>query len=630
MKMKRVSTAVAAFVIGVVAAGCQKGASTPTVPDVPQPEFDAAGSPTSSSWNHRDSFPWTNGRIGFRIGPWGLGADIEGQPLPAWRVDSYDPQGEQKLLPLPTPLPTAWQLDSDPAWLRKAKITRYSQTQQGSTLTTTIEGSHPVARTFSLRTSLSITTAEPGRIVLEWNFKSDSSASFTIGALPTRWHGNVINSSPPQSRSGRWTLTGPDTPRQTVWQPRITLEGPPEDQQALRMLEYWTQAMVPTPVRPGETVPVSPFGLTNDRYFGHVFWDADVWVFPALALLYPDLAKQIPEYRLSKFDQAQRNAKLAAENPEIPFGDRSTAARGAMYPWESSVDGRETVPGPSRQQHHITGTVAFALQKAAWLGLVPQDKVDRVGIAAADFWWGRSKPGPKGRVVERVMSPDEFHIGDNDLYTNAIAEWTVNRFAPERRAKFFLPRDNVTFLTYDRDTLKSYKQAAALLGVYPLQNPLIEADAAEMLDRFQGKSVKNGPAMTLSIEALIAARLGRSDQAYAWWQESWKKYTQNRWMLFSESPKNADRTVFLTGTAGCLQTVLYGFLGLRIDTKAQQGSRYVWPLTGGAVLSMRPNLPKGWNRVVVDPLVVRGQGYRVEVTPTEVRVSKRPQPPAKP
>ncbi len=40
-------------------------------------------------------------------------------------------------------------------------------------------------------------------------------------------------------------------------------------------------------IHPDGGMSISPFGLSNQMYNGHVFWDADIWVFPALALLDP-------------------------------------------------------------------------------------------------------------------------------------------------------------------------------------------------------------------------------------------------------------------------------------------------------------------------------------------------------
>jgi hypothetical protein len=79
-------------------------------------------------------------------------------------------------------------------------------------------------------------------------------------------------------------------------------------------------------------------------------------------------------------------------------------------------------------------------------------------------------------------------------------------------------------------------------------------------------------------------------------------------MLFSEKPKT-EATYFTTGAAGCLQTVLYGFLGFRIDSAEEAGAVWSQPLLNGRVLSVKPHLPKEWKRVTLKNFVVLGKLY---------------------
>ena len=65
------------------------------------------------------------------------------------------------------------------------------------------------------------------------------------------------------------------------------------------------------------------------------------------------------------------------------------------------------------------------------------------------------------------MSPDENHIGDNDLYTNLLAMWLTNGRKWPATPTYKLPKDAKGFLTYDGDPVKGYKQAAAILACYP-------------------------------------------------------------------------------------------------------------------------------------------------------------------
>ena len=53
-------------------------------------------------------------------------------------------------------------------------------------------------------------------------------------------------------------------------------------------------------VREGSGLSCSPMGFSGFGYNGHVFWDADTWIFPALLLLHPELAESMIEYRYQR------------------------------------------------------------------------------------------------------------------------------------------------------------------------------------------------------------------------------------------------------------------------------------------------------------------------------------------
>ena len=404
----------------------------------------------------------------------------------------------------------------------------------------------------------------------------------------------------------------------------IEIDGPVEDQLAVRSMLHYLR----TSISPSGNMAISPFGLSNDLYYGHVFWDADIWVFPALALLEPDRAARIPAYRWRTREQAMRNAEAWVKSGR-PTGGKPLGAissmimTGAKYAWESSVSGKETVPGPSKFEDHITGDVAWSMDLAASLGLAPESQADAIRKAANTFFSLRRTNGKDGLFsIPDTMSPDENHIGDDDLYTNLLAQYVATGGRVWGDPIYHLPKDNQSFLTYEGDPLRGYKQAAAVLSIYPLQYPPAEAQAKVMMDRFADKVTKNGPAMSDAIHALIWARLGESDKAYAIWRDSWQPFTTSPLMLFGEKRSRA-RTYFTTGAGGCLQTVLYGFLGVRIDTKKLPGSQWSTPLENGRIVSIKPNLPKAWNRITVRGLSILGQRYDVVADQKSVQVTRQ-------
>jgi len=395
------------------------------------------------------------------------------------------------------------------------------------------------------------------------------------------------------------------------WKTDIEIDGPVEDQQAVRSFLFYLRSAI----HPDGKMAISPFGLSNQMYNGHVFWDADIWVFPALMLLDPTVAKAIPDYRVSTVANAKEN-----QIPNLPEGP-ITPGWDWKYAWESSVSGKETMHGPSQAELHITGDVDWAAAEAAALGF--EDPKAAKGIldeSLKSFAVSSSTAPDQITVIRGVMSPDENHTGDNDLYTNLLAQWAVNggtwqsnSRAGRPKLQFKLPHDDKSFLTYDNDPVKSYKQAAAVLSIYPLQYPPAEKEAKVMMDRFADKVSKNGPAMADSVHALIWARLGEKEKAYDTWRNSWQPFIKQPLMLFSEK-RNKPTTYFTTGAAGSLQTVLFGFIGFRLDSVQEQGAAWSKKLQGDSWLSIKANLPQKWKSVKVKNFTVLGHRYSLTAT----------------
>src|SRR5690606_14810018 len=136
----------------------------------------------------------------------------------------------------------------------------------------------------------------------------------------------------------------------------VSIEGAPDDQLAARFAVFHLLSSAPDT---GEAA-VGPRGMTGHAYGGHVFWDADVYVLPALAAIRPRAARAMLEYRIRRLPAACRRA--------VRLG-----LRGARFPWESATDGTEVTPRfgmdlhgeriPIRtgdQEEHIVADVAWA------------------------------------------------------------------------------------------------------------------------------------------------------------------------------------------------------------------------------------------------------------------------------
>ena len=206
-----------------------------------------------------------------------------------------------------------------------------------------------------------------------------------------------------------------------LWESDILINGNIPVQRDVRFALYHLYSFA----RAGTAYSLSPMGLSGLGYNGHVFWDTEIWMYPPLLMLQPEIAKSILEYRFERLDAAKQNAF-------------SHGYEGAMFPWESSADGSEDTPvwaltGPF--QHHISGDVAWAAwkyyqvtQDKDWL----KDRGYPMIKEVADFWISRvERNGPGQYDINNVIGANEWEENiDNNAFTNGMAI-TVLRYATQ-------------------------------------------------------------------------------------------------------------------------------------------------------------------------------------------------------
>lgn len=92
---------------------------------------------------------------------------------------------------------------------------------------------------------------------------------------------------------------------------------------------------------------ISVGGLGSDSYAGLVFWDADLFMSPGIAVSHPKYAAQIPKYRLMLAPQAALNAQ-----------DNDFSSEAIIYPWTSGRFGNCTGTGPCVDyQYHLNSDI---------------------------------------------------------------------------------------------------------------------------------------------------------------------------------------------------------------------------------------------------------------------------------
>lgn len=387
-----------------------------------------------------------------------------------------------------------------------------------------------------------------------------------------------------------------------LWESDITIEGDPQAQQDIHSMLYHAYSFV----REGSELSMSPMGLSGLGYNGHIFWDADVWIFPALLVLHPELAKSMVDYRFNTLTAAKQNA--------MEYG-----YRGAKYAWESSDNGFEQTPvwaltGPF--EHHVTACVALAAwnyycvsQDTEWL----KERGWPILKATAEFWASRSEKNTLGGYdIKNVVAADEWAENvDNNAFTNAAAKANLrnanlaakalglkeNLLWEEIAKGLVIERfaDGVTreHATYNGEKIK---QADANLLAYPLSEIKDNKQIAKDLAYYEVRvPEKNTPAMTQAIFSLLYSRIGNGDKALHFFNDAYKPNLLPPFNVIAET-KGGDNPYFVTGAGGVLQAVMMGFCGLEISPKG--------------ISQIPSTLPTGWKSVTIKGVGKDKQTYR--------------------
>ncbi|HEX3386895.1 MAG TPA: glycoside hydrolase family 65 protein, partial [Mucilaginibacter sp.] len=347
-----------------------------------------------------------------------------------------------------------------------------------------------------------------------------------------------------------------------LWQSDIRIDGDPQAQQDVHSMLYHLYSFS----RAGTAYSPSPMGLSGLGYNGHVFWDADLWMYPALLVLHPDIAKSLVEYRYQRLAAAKQNAF-------------AHGYKGAMFPWESADSGVEETPvwalsGPF--EHHITADVGLA----AWnYYCVTQDKkwlLEKgwpILSATADFWASRvERNGPGHYDIKDVVAADEWAENiDNNAYTNASAK--ANLQAAIKAAKVLGLQadadwqnvaDNIPILKFPDGVTREFatyngegiKQADVNLLAYPLKTITDPAQIKKDLEYYDTRIPNEGtPAMTQAVFALLYSRLGNGEKAYHFFKDAYEPNLDPPFRVIAET-KGGTNPYFATGAGGIVQSLL--------------------------------------------------------------------------
>ena len=239
-------------------------------------------------------------------------------------------------------------------------------------------------------------------------------------------------------------------------------------------------------------------GLHGEAYRGHVFWD-ELFIFPFLTLHLPDLTRSLLLYRYRRLTRARINAQ-------------EEGLDGALYPWQSSSDGREEsqvlhlnpksgrwLPDNSRLQRHVNLAIAWNVwlyhrmtgdtEFLAYAGAEMLVEISRMLVSLTSYDRAHDRYEIKG-----VMGPDEYHDAypdreepglDNNTYTNVMTSWVLDKTRTAiSEIPEFRSRELIEKLNLRPEELSRWDDIASKL-VVPLHDGVIsQFEGYEQLEEF--------------------------------------------------------------------------------------------------------------------------------------------------
>ncbi len=173
--------------------------------------------------------------------------------------------------------------------------------------------------------------------------------------------------------------------------------------------------------------------LTGTVYKGHIFWDSEMFILPFFVFTHPPTARAMLMYRYHTLPAAREKAC-------------KNGYEGALYAWESGIDGEEMTPEyataldgeiipimSGKLEQHIDAAIAYGIW-TYWQATRDADFMLRAGaeilIETARFWASRVVRKAGQYHINDVEGPDEYHEGvDDNAYTNLMAAWNLRRAA---------------------------------------------------------------------------------------------------------------------------------------------------------------------------------------------------------
>jgi len=427
---------------------------------------------------------------------------------------------------------------------------------------------------------------------------------------------------------------------ETVWDRRwemadVDIDGPARDQAYLRFSAFSMLQMAPFH---SDNLSVPARAYAFNRYHGLYYWDSETFLLPHYLHTHPQVAENLLSFRYRTLDGARRTA-------------RSLDAPGACYPWMTDADdGTEQAPwNLGDYLWHQNADIAYAIDQyvqATGNTRFMADQGLEMIVESARFWMSRVETDADGVVhLHDTVGPDELdkHGKDNgytsllarrhlrlavrwleriksaypreakslieklEIGADEVAEWTraADRLAvPKVEGKnfplqdeFLLAKQPLRFdgLTADeayamRHTHRVVKQADIIVAMFLLQDEFTTDQMREAYDFYEPMTLHYS-SLSYNTHAIIATKIGRDQQAY--------DYFMKAAGLDLDNLRDATRDgLHAAALGGTWQTVVYGFLGMRLEADA---------------ILFEPRLPAAWKSISLR-ILYRGFHLKLNLT----------------
>ncbi|MDF2673859.1 MAG: glycoside hydrolase [Clostridiales bacterium] len=399
-----------------------------------------------------------------------------------------------------------------------------------------------------------------------------------------------------------------------------------------------------------DRVAIDAKGAAGEAYFGHYFWDTEIYLLPFYLYTNPAAAKNLLMFRYNTLEAAKQNAK-------------SYGYSGAKYPWESSISGKEQCSNWQYKdlEIHISADIVYAM----WhYYRVTGDKdtlfnyfID-VMYEISRFWISRADIEKDGTYsIRGVMGPDEYlAFTNNNAFTNYMVKHALKRTLETLKMiknedeelyinkslnlkiseeelemmnrvmnKLNMPIDNDKHFIWqcedfegfvDLDFDKVWIDRSKPFGQFISQEKNYRSKALKQADvigllwlfnrDFDNEMVKNcmdyyepitthDSSLSYIIHSIVYSQMEDRDLAYEFFKRS---------LGIDLYDYGAAEGIHIANCGGIWQAVIYGFCGLN-------------NLMVDEDIKLKPALPEGWERVKFR-LLYNDRWYNITVSNDEV------------